>query len=77
MGEQSGNLLTRLVEKAGEQGFSFIVMGVVCWGMYSMIIQNNKDIRDDMQEIREELNDCRGYNKQLIQELLNTKNRDK
>jgi hypothetical protein len=71
MGEtQNGNFLTRLIDKAGEQGFSFIVMGVACWGMYSMIIQNNKDVRDDMQEIREELTECRNYNRQLIQQLI-------
>ncbi len=73
MGEQNENFITKIIEKAGEQGFSFIVMGIVCWGMYSMIIQNDKRNNDRFKELEENYKDCQDYNRQLTQELLNQK----
>ena len=74
MGEEtSGGIVSKLIEKAGEQGFSYIVMGVVCWTMYSMIVQNNEDTQNNINELRDELSECQNYNKELIDQLINEK----
>lgn len=77
MGEETnGGIISKLIEKAGEQGFSYIVMGVVCWTMYSMIVQNNKDTKKELQDLREKYEDCNMYRIDLLkEELVDYKNK--
>jgi len=63
-------IFDKVSEKAGEQIIVYIVMGVVCWTMYSMIVQNNKDNQRNFDELKRELNECQKYNQQLTDRLL-------
>ena len=79
MGEDttSGGIVSKLIEKAGEQGFSYIVMGVVCWTMYSMITQNNENTQKELQDLREKYEDCNAYRMDLLKELIEDQNANK
>ena len=72
MGEEdkSGGILGKLLDKAGEQGFSFIVMGVCCWAMYSMITQNNADIREEMKDLRDKYEECNAYQRRMTEDMI-------
>ena len=72
MGEEttSVGIIGKLIEKAGEQGFSYIVMGVVCWTMYSMITQNNEDTQKELKDLREKYEDCNSYRMELLKDLI-------
>jgi len=78
MAEVKEGVVNKLIDKAGEQGFSFIVLGFVCWVMYSMIVQNKKDTskeieatRDDLKQLREDYKDCMMYNRNFLEDKIN------
>jgi hypothetical protein len=72
MGESNGGVVSKLIEKAGEQGFSFIVMGFVCWVMYSMIVQNNADMREEINQLKDDYKECISYNRQMLEDKILT-----
>jgi len=69
------SIVNKLIDKAGEQGFSFIVMAFVCWVMYSMITQNNENTRKEIDQLKEDYKDCITYNRNFLEEKL--RNNDK
>lgn len=78
MAEVKEGIISKLIDKAGEQGFSFIVMGFVCWVMYSMITQNKKDTRkeieatrEEFKQLREDYKDCMTYNRSFYEKKIN------
>jgi len=77
MAEIKEGITSKLIDKAGEQGFSFIVMAFVCWVMYNMITQNNEDtrkeneaIRNDIEQLREDYKDCMMYNRNFLEDKI-------
>ena len=70
-------IFDKISEKAGEQIIVYGVIGMVCWVMYSMIVQNNKDnqrnfdeLKVDMKECQKELIESHKHNQELTDRLL-------
>ena len=72
MGEKD-KILSKLIDKAGEQGFTFIVMAFVCWVMYSMITQNNENTIKEIEQLKEDYKDCILYNRNFLEQKLRDK----
>lgn len=64
-----------ILKKLGEQGLSFLIMGIIVYQLWSRQVTYEKKMEDDLKSFKQENKECQSTYKELLKEQVSVTTR--